>query len=198
MITLVHRKNNELYPHDTRGDHPYEERFLLPICCKLFPKLFEDVKLEYDCMLEDSEFIDRYRSPYSEKFSVNLAATASPNKGTSPGRTSRTSRWAAAPPNRENETQDHGNTQQPEDAMKETDPKTASMKPAARRVAPVFKAQTTKPTAPANPNHPEVLRELFRKLQRKYNMKSEVVSMLKSKVQQWDSYAAQVTTRGPS
>jgi hypothetical protein len=48
VITLVHQMNEEYYPHGTREDYPYEERFMLPICRKMFPKILADVQLEYD------------------------------------------------------------------------------------------------------------------------------------------------------
>jgi hypothetical protein len=87
LITLVYRMNDFLYPDETREDYPYEERFMLPICRKLFPKILEKVQLEYDCVVEESEFADGYRSPYLV-FSTPTTTVTSPRADTSKDRTS--------------------------------------------------------------------------------------------------------------
>jgi hypothetical protein len=68
-------------------------------------------------MLEKSKFNDEYRSPYLE-CAVNMAATASPKKTTSPGRNFRTSRKAAEQTKRQPEPQGDTHTN-PTDEMTE-------------------------------------------------------------------------------
>jgi hypothetical protein len=171
VITLVHHMNEEYYPHGTREDYPYEERFMLPICRKMFPKNLADVQLEYDCMYEDSDFTDGYRSLYSE-FSIDLTGLDSPKKGASPGRTSRTSKRAGST-HRGTIPQDRKhNDQHPEDAMMETGTKTPSTATAPRGIDPKTKARTTMPAAPENRDDTESLRALLKEVQEKYDQQS--------------------------
>jgi hypothetical protein len=87
LITLVCRMNDVLYSEETREGYPYEEKFLLPICRERFTTIFDEVQFEYDSILEESEFRDKYRSPYSV-YSTTVQAATSLRKVTSQGRTS--------------------------------------------------------------------------------------------------------------
>jgi hypothetical protein len=145
----------------------------------MFPKILADVQLEYDCMYEDSDFTDGYRSPYSE-FSIDLAGIESPKKGGSPGHTSKR---AATSTHQGTKPQDlQHNDQYPEDAIMETGTKTLSTMIAPRGIDPKTKARTTMPAAPENRDDTEKLRELLRESQEKYEAE---VADLKSKVSAW-------------
>jgi hypothetical protein len=108
------------------------------------------------------KFRDKYRSPSSIDSST-IPAITSPMNRTSPGRTSRTSVWASAHSNQEEEPLDRGHHNQAEDATKDTNPKTTSKKPAPRGSASVNnKALTANPTGPESFEDREALRELLR------------------------------------
>jgi hypothetical protein len=183
LITLVCRMNDVLYSEATREGYPYEEKFLLPISRESFPAIFEEVKFEYDSILEESEFRDKYCSPYS-MYAKNTQATNSPRKVTSPGRTSRTSRRAA-------DEREHARTQRDGDTVVGAIPRAISTKAAASGSATVPKARITQPTAPEKSDDPEAIRHELVKLQKKYDKQAGDISLLKAQAKAWESHMAQ-------